>query len=413
MIVDTFDLAKHGRADRSGSSSASAAMASLLAAGNLYIPEGTWLSTAAVPVPAGRRVVMHPSAVIQIASGATHSAVFTASGSVGAFASVGGALGTASETVTFPSGVGSLAVGDRIVVRSSADTLDHENDPHPAELKEVIGISGNDVTFDSPLVWSQTTPEWAKVTTVDDLTFDGIRVSNPSAALVRDLDVQYSGRLKVHDWGSEKSGGGLMVTTAWQPHLCGVDIDGSVWTPTNGVDNFRGYGVYVRGQVSLGAVQSVTQRGGRHAVTTNVDGANFGGAVGLQVSDSYALGTGNAGFDTHQGSAFVRFSNCLVRGAGIFGFRFRGDYHTAVGCEAVGRQTSGYNWTDGGVGGRVLSSSARDCATAVRATAATYDVDVTVGAGCVSTGSFVAPTQAVDGLGVATVTNLAPTGAIA
>lgn len=139
------------------------------------------------------------------------------------------------------------------------------------------------------------------------------------------LNLAYMTRLRLRDLkftGFDGSGMSLYACVDFE--LARLDFRDLTDDEGNGR---YGYGVDIREASRDGRVHDLFMNGGRHIFTTNAYGltrTSLGVPRHVKVSDSLAIATINAAFDTHFERSDIEFADCTAHGIYAWGFALRG-----------------------------------------------------------------------------------------
>jgi hypothetical protein len=253
------------------------------------------------------------------------------------------------RTITLATGKGAnFAVGTWAILKSDADAPGSQNvgSAHVATLAEYVfieGISGDVITLATPLVFSYDTDDSAQLvnvnlisgTQISGIILDGYPdVYGTGIVLVNNLDAELT------DLGFNRMRGpSIELQGCIQGRVSKIRARDHNSIGFTDVDGF-GYVVVELG-LNLGLMVSdlIVDRV-RHAYTTggSSSASILGDEVGIPmfsvISDSLAVSTRGAGWDTHEAGYGITFSNCHARGGRDRGHQSRSIATRFVNCSA-------------------------------------------------------------------------------
>ncbi|MCG6204209.1 hypothetical protein LPW26_06150 [Rhodopseudomonas sp. HC1] len=347
--------------------------ASARGVGTILIPAGNFTSSSAA--------LSNPGVVVRGEYGKT---VITKYGDGNVFQThnappevSGGLIGldalVGSVSVVMQSGLGaSYAVGQTCVIISET-AIDAGQPSKKAEFVDILGVSGDTITFWQPLKDSYLVAATARLLPVS-LT-DGVAYSD--VAFV--MDSSLTGLSTTY---AERSA--IDLRFCRRPLVQGVRVKGPIATGVQLI-GCRGalisdYRAYDGGSATTGTSSPESSEGAsgfgygigegnlneglivdrlyaerlRHAYTTYGLVAAYGWSYGCPrnslISNSQHISPKNAGFDTHQTGDGITFSNCHTIGGHFVGFQIRSRATRVLGCSATDTIGAGA-WIRGGYSG--------------------------------------------------------------
>jgi len=248
------------------------------------------------------------------------STAITATGSIGTATNLTANANEGATTLTAASWTG-FAAGDWIKISSTA--VWGSTSQALGEINRVASVSGTTLTLSTPLMDSYTTATTAKaqkITFVDDVSLENIRILGPSNTTLDISGVSLQ-------WCRNASVNGLTCVRTQRQGIALIDVIHSrlnnMFFAENELSGFA-YGVTVNWACQDVTISNFSGYRMRHLIS-------FGGGSGsitgvprdVQVTNAFARQVTDAGFDSHAAGERIHWTNCHVNGSTQDGFAIR------------------------------------------------------------------------------------------
>lgn len=307
----------------------------------VFVPRGTYKITSALAGKSNVTIVGVGAASRIEQHGTGGKAVFLTQGSrnTSQANTLASNASPGATTLTLTAGKGANFSADDWAFLRSDDPMWTGNNQNTGEFVRVKSVAGDVVTLAGPVAFTYTTGNAAElqlVSFVENFSLQGVELYNndPAANLEKLLDFRWCLRPAIRNVHVEGNGNRRSACTffACVEHIIdGFTVDD---LESSDVSSYFGYAVEEAGANLGGTFSHVRAERVRHAYTTNESTSVIpdGVPMGTRISNSVAIDSRAAAWDTHQEGIGISFDQCDVIGGGRVGFQLRARDHRITNC---------------------------------------------------------------------------------